>query len=51
MERAGRAVAEALRRFPNLEFGAGGDGANGGDARIALDLCGRRGAAEGLSAT
>lgn len=41
MERAGRAVAEeALRRFPDARsFGAVcGSGANGGDARIALDV-------------
>jgi ADP-dependent NAD(P)H-hydrate dehydratase / NAD(P)H-hydrate epimerase len=41
MQRAGRAVAEeALRRFPEAEsFGAAcGTGANGGDARIALDV-------------
>jgi hydroxyethylthiazole kinase-like uncharacterized protein yjeF len=41
MERAGRAVAdEALRRFPDARsFGAVcGPGANGGDARIALDV-------------
>lgn len=40
MERAGRAVAdEALRRFPDARaFGAVcGSGANGGDARIALE--------------
>jgi NAD(P)H-hydrate repair Nnr-like enzyme with NAD(P)H-hydrate epimerase domain len=53
MERAGRAVAEeALRRFPGARsFGAVcGGGANGGDARIALDVlrsAGRR-AEEGL---
>jgi NAD(P)H-hydrate epimerase len=53
MERAGRAVAdEALRRFPDApSFGAMcGKGANGGDARIALDVlraAGRR-AEEGL---
>jgi len=41
MERAGRAVAsEALRRFPDARsFGAlVGGGANGGDARIALEV-------------
>ena len=40
MERAGRAVAEeAVRRFPDARsFGAAcGSGANGGDARIALE--------------
>jgi NAD(P)H-hydrate epimerase len=53
MERAGRAVAEeALRRYPEARsFGAVcGGGANGGDARIALDVlraAGRR-AEEGL---
>jgi hydroxyethylthiazole kinase-like uncharacterized protein yjeF len=53
MERAGRAVAEeALRRFPDaVSFGAVcGSGANGGDARIALEVlrgAGRR-AEEGL---
>ena len=53
MERAGRAVAEeALRRFPDARsFGAVcGGGANGGDARIALEVlraAGRR-AEEGL---
>lgn len=54
MERAGRAVAEeALRRFPDARsFGAVcGKGANGGDARIALEAlraAGRQ-AAEGLA--
>ncbi len=41
MERAGRAVAEeALRRYPDARsFGAlAGGGANGGDARIALEV-------------
>lgn len=55
MERAGRAVAaEALLRFPDARsFGAVcGGGANGGDARIALDVlraAGRR-AEEGIDA-
>ena len=53
MERAGRAVAEeALRRFPDARsFGAVcGGGANGGDARIALEVLRAAGreAAEGL---
>jgi hydroxyethylthiazole kinase-like uncharacterized protein yjeF len=53
MERAGRAVAEeALRRFPDARsFGAVcGSGANGGDARIALDVIRAEGrdAAEGV---
>ena len=46
MERAGRAVAEeALRRFPDTaSFSAiCGKGANGGDARIALDALRRAG--------
>ena len=53
MERAGRAVAdEALRRFPDARSFGGvcGGGANGGDARIALEAlkaAGRR-AEEGL---
>jgi ADP-dependent NAD(P)H-hydrate dehydratase / NAD(P)H-hydrate epimerase len=53
MERAGKAVAEeALRRFPDAtSFGAVcGGGANGGDARIALEalrVAGRE-AAEGI---
>ena len=47
MERAGRAVAEeALRRYPDARsFGAlAGGGANGGDARIALEVCAPKGA-------
>ena len=53
MERAGRAVAEeAVRRFPDARsFGAVcGGGANGGDARIALEVLRAMGheAAEGL---
>ena len=53
MERAGKAVAEeALRRFPDAtSFGAVcGGGANGGDARIALEALRAAGreAAEGL---
>ena len=53
MERAGRAVAEeVLRRFPDARsFGAVcGGGANGGDARIALEAAarGRPGGREGL---
>jgi hydroxyethylthiazole kinase-like uncharacterized protein yjeF len=54
MQRAGTAVAEeAMRRYPDAEsFGAlCGSGANGGDARIALDVlraAGRR-AEEGLA--
>jgi ADP-dependent NAD(P)H-hydrate dehydratase / NAD(P)H-hydrate epimerase len=54
MERAGRAVAEeALRRFPDARsFGAVcGGGANGGDARIALEALRASGreAEEGLA--
>ena len=54
MERAGRAVAEeALRRFPDAtSFGAVcGTGANGGDARIALEAlrAAGRDADEGLA--
>jgi NAD(P)H-hydrate epimerase len=53
MERAGRALAEeAVRRFPDARsFGAVcGGGANGGDARIALEVLRAMGheAAEGL---
>ena len=48
MERAGRAVAEAvLRRFPDAERIAAvcGKGANGGDGRIALRILGEAGRA------
>src|SRR6476661_259636 len=54
MERAGRAVAEeAIRRYPDARsFGAVcGDGANGGDGRIALEVLRAAGreAAEGAA--